>query len=52
MNRFLIKCENIDIGDVLFASSVAKKIKQENPPCEVDFSINYLQPLELLNNNP
>jgi hypothetical protein len=52
MNRFLIKCENIDIGDVLFASSVAKKIKQENPPCEVDFTINYLQPLELLNNNP
>lgn len=52
MNRFLIKCENIDIGDVLFASSVAKKIKQENPPCEVDFIINYLQPLELLNNNP
>ena len=29
MNRFLIKCENLDIGDVLFASSVAKKIKQE-----------------------
>jgi len=52
MNRFLIKCENIDIGDILFASSVAKKIKQENPPCEVDFSINYLQPLELLYNNP
>ena len=52
MNRFLIKCEDIDIGDVLFASSVAKKIKQENPPCEVNFNINYLQPLELLNNNP
>ena len=24
MNRFLIKCENLDIGDVLFASSIAK----------------------------
>ena len=52
MNRFLIKCENLDIGDILFATSVAKKIKQENPPCEVDFDINYLQPLELLYNNP
>ena len=52
MNRFLIKCENIDIGDILFASSIAKKIKHENPPCEVDFIIDYLQPLELLNNNP
>lgn len=52
MNRFLIKCENLDIGDVLFASSVAKKIKQENPPCEVDFNVNYLQTLELLSNNP
>ena len=52
MNKFLIKCENLDIGDVLFASSVAKKIKQENPPCEVDFNVNYLQTLELLNNNP
>ena len=52
MNRFLIKCENIDIGDILFASSVAKKIKQENPPCEVDFDLNYLQTLELLDNNP
>ena len=52
MNKFLIKCENLDIGDVLFASSVAKKIKQENPPCEVDFNVNYLQTLELLSNNP
>lgn len=52
MNRFLIKCENLDIGDVLFASSIAKKIKQENPPCEVDFNVNYLQTLELLSNNP
>ena len=52
MNRFLIKCENLDIGDVLFASSVAKKIKQENPPCEVDFNVNYLQTIELLSNNP
>ena len=52
MNRFLIKCENLDIGDVLFASSIAKKIKQENPPCEVDFNVNYLQTLELMSNNP
>ena len=29
MNKFLIKCENLDIGDVLFASSIAKKLSKK-----------------------
>ena len=51
MSKILIKCRNIHIGDILFASSVAKKIKQTKL-CEIHFDINYLQPLELLNCNP
>lgn len=50
--RFLIKCNHIHIGDILFASSVAKKLNEEQGPCSVHFSVNYLQPIELLNNNP
>ena len=52
MTKFLIKCRNIEIGDILFASSIAKKLKQENKKCIVDFDLNYLQPVELLSNNP
>lgn len=52
MSRILIRCRNIEIGDILFASSVAKKFKDENSECSVDFDLNYLQPLELLQNNP
>lgn len=55
MTKFLIRCRDIDIGDVLFASSIAKKLKDETPwetPCHVDFDSNYLQTLELLDNNP
>ena len=51
MNKILVKCRNIHIGDILLASSVAKKIKQ-NKICEIHFDINYLQPLELLDCNP
>lgn len=52
IKRFLIKCRNIHIGDILFASSVAKKLKEEHADCEVDYDIDYLQPIELLSNNP
>ena len=55
MTKILINCIDLDIGDILFASSVAKKIKEESPwetSCQLDFNVNYLQPLELLNNNP
>ena len=52
MTRFLIRCRNIEIGDILFASSIAKKLKEEHSECSVDYDLNYLQPLELLQNNP
>lgn len=52
MTKFLVKCRNIEIGDILFASSIAKKLKHEHKDCTVDFDLNYLQPLELLQNNP
>ena len=52
MTRFLIRCRNIEIGDILFASSIAKKLKEESPECSVDYDLNYLQPIELLQNNP
>lgn len=51
MNKILIKCRNVDISDILFASSIAKKLKNTQQ-CEVHFDINYLQPIELLNCNP
>lgn len=50
--KVLVRCRNIHIGDILIASSVAKKIKLESGPCELHFDIDYLQPLELLNENP
>lgn len=52
MTRILIKCRNIHIGDVIFSSSVAKKLKEINPKCIIHYDINYLQPIELLENNP
>lgn len=52
MNRFLVRCRNIEIGDILFASSIARKLKERNQQCIVEYDINYLQPLELLENNP
>ena len=39
------------IGDNLFASSIAKKLKDQQN-CEVDFVISLPQPLELLSLNP
>tara|TARA_B100000287_G_scaffold432690_1_gene492563 strand:+ start:5030 stop:5896 length:867 start_codon:yes stop_codon:yes gene_type:complete len=51
MKSILIICTGF-IGDVLMASSIAKKLKDEEQFQEVDFVIPVLQPLELLNNNP
>jgi hypothetical protein len=39
------------IGDNLFASSIAKKLKQQQD-CEVDFKLSLPQPFELLSLNP
>lgn len=52
MTKILIRCRNVHIGDILHASSVAKKIKKKIPNSIVHFDINYLQPIELLGNNP
>lgn len=52
MTNILIRCRNIQIGDTLFASSVAKKLKEENPNCVVHYDISFLQPIELMMNNP
>jgi len=49
--RVLINCTGF-IGDVLFASSVAKKLKEENKASVVDYLIHLYQPYELLTNNP
>jgi hypothetical protein len=41
------------IGDNIFATSVAKKLKEENGnDCLVDFQISILAPFELIYNNP
>lgn len=41
------------IGDNIFATSVAKKIKEENGnDCIVDFQISIVAPFELIHNNP
>ena len=51
MQKILIKCTGF-IGDILFASSIAKKLKEQSKECTVDYSIPVPQPLELLYNNP
>jgi len=50
MNKILVKTVGF-IGDIIFASSVAKKLVQQHQ-CKVDFYIRIPQPLELLYNNP
>jgi hypothetical protein len=40
------------IGDHLHQSSIAKKLKEENPGCKVDFLSTIKQPFELLCLNP
>ena len=53
MTKILIKCRNIFIGDILFAGSVARKLKDKyEGRCEIHFDLNYMQPLELMLNNP
>ena len=53
MTKILIKCRNIFIGDILFAGSVARKLKDKyKGMCEIHFDLNYIQPLELMLNNP
>lgn len=52
MSKILIRCRNIHIGDTLFASSVAKKLKQKNPDSVIHYDVTFLQPIELLMNNP
>lgn len=50
--RYLIVCKNYFVGDILFASSLAERLKLDNPTCEVYFNVPLAQPLDLLNNNP
>jgi hypothetical protein len=40
------------IGDVLFQSSIAKKLKEKFPRCEIHYDIPVVQPKHLLQNNP
>jgi hypothetical protein len=40
------------IGDNLFSSSVAKKLKEKYPNCTVDYLLTVAQPYELLLNDP
>jgi hypothetical protein len=41
------------IGDNIFASSVAKKLKKKHgKDCQVDFQLSILSPFELIHNNP
>jgi ADP-heptose:LPS heptosyltransferase len=50
MEKILIKTYGF-IGDILFASSIAEKLKQEKE-CVVDYCIGFPQPYKLLKNNP
>jgi len=49
--KYLIVCKGF-IGDVLFASSIAKKLKIDHNVTVVDYLIPVKQPKLLLNNNP
>ena len=41
------------IGDNLFATSIAKKLKHKyNDLCEVDMLLSVVQPFELISNDP
>lgn len=50
MKKILIKTYGF-IGDILFASSIAKKLKDQED-CIVDYCIGFPQPYKLLKNNP
>jgi hypothetical protein len=49
--NILVLCRGF-IGDVLFASSLAKKLRQKYPNSRVDYVIPVIQPLYLLQQNP
>ena len=49
--RILIKAIGF-IGDNLFGSSVAKKLKEQYENCIVDYQLSIVQPFELISNNP
>lgn len=51
MTRILINAHGF-IGDILFASSVPRKLKGERTNVVVDMNIPLPQPLQLLQNNP
>jgi hypothetical protein len=50
MKKVLIKTYGF-IGDILFASSIASKLKEQQS-CQVDYCIGFPQPYNLLKNNP
>ena len=39
-------------GDIIFASSIAKKLKEQNSECSVDYLIGFPQTKRLMQNNP
>jgi hypothetical protein len=49
--KILIKAVGY-IGDNLFGSSIAQKLKEEHPGCEVDYLLTMVQPYELISNDP
>lgn len=49
--RILIKAVGF-IGDNLFGSSIAKKLKEQHKNCVVDYQLSIAQPFELISNNP
>jgi len=49
--RILVKAVGF-IGDNLFGSSVAVKLKQQHPGCVVDYQLTLPQPYELMKLNP
>jgi hypothetical protein len=49
--NYLIVCKGF-IGDILFASSIAKKLKEEQVNAHVDYAIPLIQPSLLLEQNP
>jgi hypothetical protein len=49
--RILVNCTGF-IGDTLFASSLAKKLKEKYPDCHITFKTRLVQPKLLLAQNP
>lgn len=49
--NILVNCNGF-IGDILFASSLAKKLKEKHPGCHVTYVIPLVQPKLLLEANP